>query len=160
MMKIFQQKLRFFHLSLANLKAACGMPKTFLERLVSSAGKDLTVPAVEETLGLSSSFLLHELTEAIGERNLTNGLATLNKLSKQGTNLVQCLHQLIAYFRDVRLLAIDNNLDDLIQSPKSELPALKQKAQQISVDRLSRIIKILMHTNSDIKQYGYPQAAT
>lgn len=131
--------------------------ENLLERLVSSAGKDLTVPAVEETLGLSSSFLLHELTEAIGERNLANGLATLNKLSKQGTNLVQCLHQLIAYFRDVRLLAIDNNLDDLIQSPKSELPALKQKAQQISVDRLSRIIKILMHTNSDIKQYGYPQ---
>ncbi len=131
--------------------------ENLLERLVASAGKNLTVSAVEETLGLSSSFLLHELTEAIGERNLTNGLVTLNKLSKQGTNLVQCLHQLIAYFRDIRLLTIDNTLDDLIQSPKSELPALKQKAQQISVDRLSRIIKILMHTNSDIKQYGYPQ---
>ena len=96
--------------------------ENLLERLVSSAGKNLTVATVEETLGLGSSFLLHELTKAIAERNLAEGLATLNKLTKQGTDLVQCLHQLIVYFRDLRLLAIDSNLGELIQSPKSELP--------------------------------------
>ena len=131
--------------------------ENLLERLVSSAGKNLTVATVEETLGLGSSFLLHELTKAIAERNLAEGLATLNKLTKQGTDLVQCLHQLIVYFRDLRLLAIDSNLNELIQSPKSELPELKQQAEQMSVPRLSRIIKILMHTNRDIKQYGYAQ---
>lgn len=131
--------------------------ENLLERLVSSSGKNLTVATVEETLGLGSSFLLHELTKAIAERNLAEGLATLNKLTKQGTDLVQCLHQLIVYFRDLRLLAIDSNLNELIQSPKSELPELKQKAEQMSVPRLSRIIKILMHTNRDIKQYGYAQ---
>ena len=131
--------------------------ENLLERLVSSAGKNLTVATVEETLGLGSSFLLHELTKAIAERNLAEGLATLNKLTKQGTDLVQCLNQLIGYFRDLRLLAIDSNLDALIQSPKSELPELKQKAEKMSVSQLSRIIKILMHTNRDIKQYGYAQ---
>ncbi len=131
--------------------------ENLLERLVSSAGKNLTVATVEETLGLGSSFLLHELTKAIAERNLADGLATLNKLTKQGTDLVQCLHQLIVYFRDLRLLAIDSNLNELIQSPKSELPELKQQAEQMSVPRLSRIIKILMYTNRDIKQYGYAQ---
>ena len=131
--------------------------ENLLERLVSSAGKELTLTNVEETLGLGSNLLLHELTEAIEERNLAVGLATLNKLSKQGMDLAQCLHQLIAYFRDLRLLAIDSQLDELIQNPKSELPALQEKAQQISVDRLSRIIKILMHTNREIKEYGYAQ---
>lgn len=131
--------------------------ENLLERLVSSAGKELTLANVEETLGLGSSFLLHELTEAIAERNLAAGLSALNKLSKQGMDFGQCLHQLIAHFRDLRLLAIDNQLDELIQSPKSELSALKEKAEQISVDRLSRIIKILMHANSEIKEYGYAQ---
>ncbi len=131
--------------------------ENLLERLVSSAGKELTLTNVEETLGLGSNLLLHELTVAIEERNLAVGLATLNKLSKQGMDLAQCLHQLIAYFRDLRLLAIDSQLDELIQNPKSELPALKEKAQQISVERLSRIVKILMHTNREIKEYGYAQ---
>ncbi len=131
--------------------------ENLLERLVSSAGKNVTVETVEQTLGLGSSFLLGELTKAIAERNLAEGLATLNKLVKQGTDLTQCLHQLIVYFRDLRLLAIDSNLVELIQSPKSDLPELKQKAEQMSVPRLSRIIKILMYTSRDIKQYGYAQ---
>ena len=131
--------------------------ENLLERLVSSAGKNLTVEAVEQTIGLGSSSLLQELTAAITERNLTKGLKTLNSLTKQGTDLSQCLDQLIGYFRDLRLLAIDNTLSEQIQSPKSDLPRLKQKSEQMSVNRLSRIIKILMHTHQDIKQYGYPQ---
>lgn len=131
--------------------------ENLLERLVASAGKELNTTNVEETLGLGSSYLLHELTEAITGRNLAVGLATLDKLSKQGMDLAQCISQLIAYFRDLRLLAIDNQLEDLVQSPKSDLPNLKEKADQISVERLSRIVKILMHTNREIKEYGYPQ---
>ena len=128
-----------------------------LLELVSAAGKNLTVEGVEQTIGLGSSSLLQELREAITERDLAKGLKTLNNLTKQGTDLSQCLDQLIGYFRDLRLLAIDNSLSEQVQSPKSDLPRLKQTAEQISVGRLSRIIKILMHSNRDIKQYGYPQ---
>ena len=131
--------------------------ENLLERLVSSAGKDLTTDTVEQIIGLGSSSLLQKLTTAITERDISKSLKTLNDLTKQGTDLSQCLDQLIGYFRDLRLLAIDNNLSDLIQSPQSDLSELKQKAEQMSVSRLSRIIKILMHTDRDIKQYGYPQ---
>ncbi len=131
--------------------------ENLLERLVSSNAKELTIENVEETLGLGSSFLLNELSESIIKQNLTSGLQTLNKLSRQGMDLVLCLNQLISYFRDLRLLAIDNQLGELIQAPSSELPTLKEKAQEISVERLSRIIRILMHANRDIKEYGYVQ---
>ena len=131
--------------------------ENLLERLVASAGKNLTVDAVEQIIGLGSSSLLRELTTAIMDRDLAKSLKTLNNLTKQGTDLSQCLDQLINYFRDLRLLAIGDDLSELIQSPKSDLPELKQKAEQMSVNRLSRIIKILMHTDGDIKQYGYPQ---
>ena len=131
--------------------------ENLLERLVSSAGKNLTLDNVEETLGLGASSLLHELTQAIIERNLTGGLDTLHKLSIQGMDLEQCLHHIIAYFRDLRLLAIDNQLGELVHSPKSELSALTEKSEQVSVERLSRIIKILMHANREIREYGYPQ---
>ena len=131
--------------------------ENLLERLVSSAGKELTTDAVEQIIGLGSSALLGKLTTAITERDISKSLKTLNDLTKQGTDLSQCLDQLIGYFRDLRLLAIDDNLSDLIQSPQSDLSELKQRAEQMSVNRLSRIIKILMHTDRDIKQYGYPQ---
>ncbi len=128
-----------------------------LLELVSSAGKNLTIDTVEQIIGLGSSALLRNLTTAITERDLSKSLKTLNDLAKQGTDLSQCLDQLIGYFRDLRLLAIDDNLSDLIQSPQSDLSELKQEAEKMSVNRLSRIIKILMHTDRDIKEYSYPQ---
>ncbi len=131
--------------------------ENLLERLIASAGKDLTIETVQQTIGLGSSSLLRDLTTAIIERHLGKGLRTLNDLTKQGTDLSKCLDHLISHFRDLRLLAIDNNLSELIQSPTSDLPELKQQAEQMSVSRLSRIIRILMHTSRDIKQYGYPQ---
>ncbi len=131
--------------------------ENLLERLVSSAGKDLTGDTVKQIIGLGSTSLLRALTTAIIERSLAKSLKTLNTLAKQGTDLSQCLVQLVAYFRDLRLLAIDNGLSELIQSPKSDLPELKEKAEQVSVNRLSRIIKILMQTDRDIKTYGYAQ---
>ena len=131
--------------------------ENLLERLIASAGKDLTVETVQQTIGLGSSSLLRDLTTAIIERHLAKGLRTLNDLTKQGTDLSKCLDYLISHFRDLRLLAIDNNLSELIQSPTSDLPELKQQSEQMSVSRLSRIIRILMHTSRDIKQYGYPQ---
>ena len=131
--------------------------ENLLERLISSAGKELTVDAVEQIIGLGSSSLLRELTTAIIGRDLSKTLKTLNNLAKQGTDLSQCLDQLVNYFRDLRLLAIDNGLSDLIQSPQSDLSELKENAERMSVNRLSRIIKILMQTDRDIKTYGYPQ---
>ena len=131
--------------------------ENLLERLIASAGKNLTIKTVQQTIGLGSSALLRNLTTAIIERHLAKGLRTLNDLTKQGTDLSKCLDHLISYFRDLRFLAIDNNLGELVQSPKSDLPELKRQAEQMSVSRLSRIIRILMHTGRDIKQYGYPQ---
>ncbi len=131
--------------------------ENLLERLIASAGKDLTIEAVEQTIGLGSSSLLRDLAVAIIKRHLAKGLKTLNDLTKQGTDLSKCLDQLISYFRDLRLLAIDSNLSELIQSPKSDLPELKQQAEQMSVRRLSRIVRILMYTSHEIRQYGYPQ---
>ena len=102
--------------------------ENLLERLVSSAGKALTVDAVEQIIGLGSSALLQKLTAAITQRELSKSLKTLNDLTKQGTDMAQCLDQLIGYFRDLRLLAIDDSLGELIQSPKSDLSELRQQA--------------------------------
>lgn len=131
--------------------------ENLLERLMASAGKDLTIEAVEQTIGLGSSSLLRDLAVAIIERHLAKGLKTLHDLTKQGTDLSKCLDHLMSHFRDLRLLAIDDSLSELIQNPQSDLPELRQQAEQMSVGRLSRIIRVLMHTSRDIKQYGYPQ---
>ena len=131
--------------------------ENLLERLTASIGKDLDVDQINQILGFGSSYLINELIDAILRCNLPEALQSLDKLVKNGTDLTQCLHQQITYFRNLRLLAIGSNLEGIIQASKSELELMKQKARQASPERLSRIIKILMRTSSEIKKHGYAQ---
>ncbi len=131
--------------------------ENLLERLTASIGKELNVDQINQILGFGSNHLINELIDAILRSDLPAALQSLDKLVKNGTDLTQCLHQQITCFRNLRLLAIGSNLESLIQTSKSELELMKEKAHLASPDRLSRIIKILMRTSSEIKQHGYAQ---
>ena len=128
-----------------------------LERIISAAGKTLNAEIVDQILGLGSRPLIHKLVDAILDCNLPDSVQVLASLTNQGADLTQCLHQLIAYFRNLRLLAINTDLGGLIQGSQSDIQGIRERAANISVERLSRIIKILMRTSSEIKQYGYAQ---
>ena len=131
--------------------------ENLLERLTASIGKELNVDQINQILGFGSSHLINELIDAVLRSDLPTALQSLDKLVKNGTDLTQCLHQQITCFRNLRLLAIGSNLDSIIQTSKSELELMKKKAHLASPERLSRIIKILMRTSSEIKQHGYAQ---
>ena len=132
--------------------------ENILERLIASTDKELTTETVHEILGLGASHLLDELTDAVLKRDLSNALLALANLAKQGTDLTQCLNQLIDYFIDLRRMTINpENLGHLIQGPRSDLQHMTADANHVSTERANRIIKILIHTNSEIKQHGYAQ---
>lgn len=131
--------------------------ENLLERLTASIGKELNVDQINQILGFGSSHLINELIDAVLRTDLPAALESLDKLVKNGTDLTQCLHQQITCFRNLRLLAIGSNLESIIQTSKSEVELMKEKAHLASPERLSRIIKILMRTSSEIKQHGYAQ---
>ncbi|MYE90753.1 DNA polymerase III subunit gamma/tau [Candidatus Poribacteria bacterium] len=131
--------------------------ENLLERLTASIGKELNVDQINQILGFGSNHLINELIDAILQSDLPTALQSLDKLVKNGTDLTQCLYQQITSFRNLRLLAIGSNLENIIQTSKSELELMKGKAHLASPERLSRIIKILMRTSSEIKQHGYAQ---
>ncbi len=131
--------------------------ENLLERLIASVGDTLEAEKINQILGFGSSHLIHELVQAVLECKLSESLQTLTRLAKQGVDLIQCLHQLITHFRQIRILAINKNLDNLIQGSKSELNRMREQADQTTTERLSRIIKILTKTHSEIKRHGYAQ---
>lgn len=131
--------------------------ENLLERLIASVGDTLEAEKINQILGFGSSHLIHELVQAVLACKLSESLQTLANLAKQGVDLIQCLHQLITHFRQIRILAINKNLENLIQGSKSELKRMREQADQTTTERLSRIIKILTKTHSEIKRHGYAQ---
>lgn len=96
--------------------------------------KRVTVATVREVLGIVGREVLHELTEAIGCRQLPQALATLNLLLEQGKDVKQVLTELIEYLRALVLYLAVPDYEEIYLTDTKE--ALAELAPLFGRDRL------------------------
>ena len=96
--------------------------------------KRVTVATVREVLGIVGREALHELTEAIGRRQLPQALATLNLLLEQGKDVKQVLTELIEYLRALVLYLAVPDYEEIYLTDTRE--ALAELAPLFGRDRL------------------------
>lgn len=96
--------------------------------------KRVTVATVREVLGIVGREALHELTEAIGLRQLPQALATLNLLLEQGKDVKQVLTELIEYLRALVLYLAVPDYEEIYLTDTKE--ALAELAPLFGRDRL------------------------
>lgn len=96
--------------------------------------KRVTVATVREVLGIVGREALHELTGAIGRRQLPQALATLNLLLEQGKDVKQVLTELIEYLRALVLYLAVPGYEEIYLTDTKE--ALAELAPLFGRDRL------------------------
>lgn len=96
--------------------------------------KRVTVSTVREVLGIVGREALHELTGAIGRRQLPQALATLNLLLEQGKDVKQVLTELIEYLRALVLYLAVPDYEEIYLTDTKE--ALAELAPLFGRDRL------------------------
>lgn len=96
--------------------------------------KRVTVATVREVLGIVGREALHELTGAIGRRQLPQALATLNLLLEQGKDVKQVLTELIEYLRALVLYLAVPDYEEIYLTDTKE--ALVELAPLFGRDRL------------------------
>lgn len=96
--------------------------------------KRVTVAIVREVLGIVGRKALHELTGAIGRRQLPQALATLNLLLEQGKDVKQVLTELIEYLRALVLYLAVPDYEEIYLTDTKE--ALAELAPLFGRDRL------------------------
>ena len=96
--------------------------------------KRVTVATVREVLGIVGREALHELTGAIGCRQLPQALATLNLLLEQGKDVKQVLTELIEYLRALVLYLAVPDYEEIYLTDTKE--ALAELAPLFGRDRL------------------------
>ena len=96
--------------------------------------KRVTVATVREVLGIVGREALHELTGAIGRRQLPQALAKLNLLLEQGKDVKQVLTELIEYLRALVLYLAVPDYEEIYLTDTKE--ALAELAPLFGRDRL------------------------
>ena len=126
--------------------------ESILDQLLSFGDGKLQVDDVSKLLGMGSYHLLDQVVESILQSDSAESLKALNSLADQGADLSQCLKKFVSHFRDLMVFKIN---PDLIDASETRLQQLAKQSGEASIDRLTKIARILTQTESDIKQLGY-----
>jgi DNA polymerase-3 subunit gamma/tau len=128
-----------------------------LDQLISYSNGDVSVEDVSSLLGLGSYNLFEQLVTALILRQSAEALKTLNTLSNKGADLTRLLNSLISHFLDLQRIKLHPEPKGLIDVSDSRLAELKLQADRISLQRLRLLVRLLIKTAKDIKQFGYEQ---
>jgi DNA polymerase-3 subunit gamma/tau len=134
--------------------------ESMLGQVIAFSGdKEITIEDIENILGIVDINLAIKFVDLLAKKNSSEALLFIDKFVNQGYDLVQFIESLIAYFRKLMLVRVDNNLSRLIKDELSaeQLNTALKQTEEFSLAELSKIIEILLQTLYDMKRSSFPQ---
>lgn len=124
---------------------------SILDQIVSYTGEKIELEDVIVTLGMVDTVTLFNLVEVTADKNCTKALELIDQLVGEGKDLRQVCKDLIEYFRNLLLVKVCENVEELVVGTKEFKRQLYQQAESFSSPELLKIISALAETESSMR---------
>jgi len=114
---------------------------------LSNAENEITAELVHQILGTSPDQAVLNFVDAMLVGDSGKGLNTLHQSAERGNDPVQFTKQVVAYFRNVLLMKMDNA--DRIDVPENLLPTISSHSNKISMKELLDLIRVFNNAAND-----------
>ena len=108
-----------------------------------SDNKNVEYAALLKMLGLVTNINLLELTDSIIKKNITEGMIIVDRIFKEGKDMLLLTKELTKHFRNLLMLKVSNKPEEVIDMSLDNLETLKQQGSNIRIEDIMRNIKIL-----------------
>jgi DNA polymerase-3 subunit gamma/tau len=119
---------------------------SILDQLSSAEGA-ITVDLAHQVLGTSPDQAVLNFVDAILEEDAAGGFNTIHESAERGNDPVQLTRQVIAYFRNVLLMKMEN--PDRIDVPTDLFSVIKKHSGKMSIKQLLDLIRIFNNAIND-----------
>lgn len=114
-------------------------------------GENLTYENVLEVLGAVDTGAFSRMLRAVQSGSVLDCIHQLDELVMLGRDLSQFVVGFIWYLRNLMLITTSDNAEEIIDVSGERLEAMKEEAQNLSVDVIMRYIRIFSELSSQIK---------
>ena len=114
--------------------------ESILDQLVSYCGNEITFQDVFDVLGLVDWRVLHELCEAILDKDVGKQLRLVEDVVVCGKDLSQFVHEVLRYFRNL-LVCKAGEAKGLLALPDEEIAKIKVYADRFTLINLIRLVE-------------------
>ncbi len=114
-------------------------------------GNELTYDMALDVLGAVDTGVFSELLRNVLDRNVLGCISLLEDIVMQGRELTQFVTDFTWYLRNLMLVQVSDELEDVIDVSSEHLARLKEEAASLSFDQVSRYIRIFSELAGQIK---------
>ena len=114
-------------------------------------GEELTYDKVLSVLGAVDTAVFSNLFSALYEQNADRALSILAEVVIQGRELTQFVNDFVWYLRNLMLVQVSDQMEDVVDISTENLKTLKELAAGADPDTILRFIRIFSELSSNIK---------
>lgn len=127
------------------------------DQVISFSGESIEINDVITALGVASAEMLTKVVTAIGENNPSQALKTVDELIIRGQDLRSFCRDLLALFRDLLMLKMVGDADNLLDSAVLSPDELKKLAEPFSESDFIRFFNSLSETETKLREANEPR---
>ncbi len=115
-------------------------------------GKELAYDEVLNVLGAVDTEVFSRLLRHILDRDVSGCIGLLEEVVMQGRELAQFVTDFTWYLRNLMLVQVSDNLEDVIDMSADNLKRLKEESQLADMDQTIRFIRIFSELSGQLRQ--------
>ncbi len=120
---------------------------------------DITLKEVQSLLGTVDMSAIIEIINYLTNKDAKAAITFINKISDEGYDLGQFTKSLINYLRKTMILKVDSGLARLVapELTEEQRKIILEQAQKLSFENLSKLIRLLIQAEYEVKSAVMPQ---
>ncbi len=130
---------------------------SILDQCISFGGGKVTVDDVNAVLGTVNTELLTKMAEYLRDNDVTAGLKLVDELVRQGKDVRQFTKDLVHYFRNLLLIEVCDDVDELVPVSGEVLRTMEELAAGFGRNRIISLIELLTSTEREMKWTSQPR---
>ncbi len=140
-----------------NAEGALRDALSVLEQTISFSDGKLTEKDVIDVLGIVNYEIIFNMVEAVAKKDSSQAISLVEKVVSQGKDIQQLIKDLIYYFRNLMMLNLNIDLEELLSISGEILKKLDLQSKKFNTETITQAIYVLSDLEAKAKYTGQPR---
>lgn len=127
-----------------------------MDQAIAFCGNEITYSQITQALNIVGNDELFEFTDAVSDQNAEQGLLLIDKLLKDGVDILEFLVSLTSHFRNLYVAHQDKQMH-LVEATADTKQRYQKTAQLFSEDDLLRMLHLVSDAQTKIRDVQQPR---
>jgi DNA polymerase III subunit gamma/tau len=131
--------------------------QSLLDQVIAYSGKNIDTDSVESVLGIVGGTTLELFAERLIKREPVELIALVQEVANQGKDLGLFCRSIMEYLRNLLMVKVSRNPENLMNTHTCDLSVLKKQAEGFNADELQQMFTILTRAETEMKRSSLGQ---